>query len=69
MACCVRCVKTVLLDSVRYGQFRRVFVAPPSRRLSGGRLARRRGRDALGTAGKMPALPSNGKGAIAQHLR
>jgi len=34
-----------------------VFVAPPSRRLSGGRLTRRlRGRDALTTAGKMPAL-------------
>ena len=31
--------------------------APPSRRLSGGRLRPpRRGRDALGTAGKMPAL-------------
>jgi hypothetical protein len=33
------------------------LVAPPSRRLSGGRLRPpRRGRDALGTAGKMPAL-------------
>src|SRR5208282_5194898 len=32
-------------------------VAPPSRRLSGGRpRPPRRGRDALGTAGKMPAL-------------
>jgi hypothetical protein len=33
------------------------IVALPSRRLSGGRLARRaEGEDALGTAGKMPAL-------------
>jgi len=32
-------------------------VAPPSRRLSGGRPARRaEGEDALETAGKMPAL-------------
>jgi len=32
-------------------------VAPPSRRLSGGHpRPPRRGRDALGTAGKMPAL-------------
>jgi len=38
--------------------FRAYFVAPPSRRLSGGRLARLRARDALATAGKMPALLS-----------
>src|SRR5450755_1592255 len=38
-----------------YGE--RVDVAPPSRRLSGGRpRPPRRGRDALGTAGKMSSL-------------
>ena len=44
--------------------FRAYFVAPPSRRLSGGRLARLRARDALATAGKMPALLS-----LAQRFR
>src|ERR1700740_2639580 len=34
------------------------FVAPPSRRLSGGRPARPQAQDALATAGKMPALLS-----------
>jgi|SRR5579864_9005137 hypothetical protein len=37
---------------------RQTLVAPPSRRLSGGRLARLRARDALATAGKIPALLS-----------
>jgi hypothetical protein len=34
-------------------------VAPPSRRLSGGRLAHRRGRDAPEPPGKMPALQAH----------
>jgi hypothetical protein len=43
------------------------FVAPPSRRLSGGRLTRPLARDALAIAGKMPPLlpRSNSKPATA----
>jgi len=37
-------------------------IRSPSRRLSGERLARLRGRDALATAGKMPALLSRERG-------